>query len=221
MIDASDTQKTIEDLYDRVSFTAKARYNAARRLTFHSICSQWTLAILAVGQVVISLIPALGLSTFDANWQNFGSVFFGVLVLAYSLLLGMGNYAARSVQLHSCGIELSGLAREVHLYKESSCNLGECQDATKRYYAILSKCENHAHCDFLATEADLERKLLKTLTDQWKTADSKESKFPALELFLYYLAHTRAQFSKWIQFAHYVVTLVALFGWLWLIARPS
>ena len=103
------------------------------------------------------MVPALKLhNNFSEAYTNFGAIFFGVLVLAYSLLLGMGNFSGRSVVMHSCGMELGNLARELHLLDQTpEVSPAKYESAANEYYHILAKCENHAHQDYLATNASL------------------------------------------------------------------
>jgi hypothetical protein len=121
MSNLTHVQEGLADLLRRVEITSKARYVPAQRMELHDTFSQWTLAYLAVGQVVISLVVALKLkSNYSSAYMDFGGLFFGVLVLTYSLLLGMGNFAARAIMLHTCGIELGSLARKLHIKLTSS-----------------------------------------------------------------------------------------------------
>lgn len=84
------SQKSTEELFRRTEITCGARYTAARRMEQQGWAAQWTLALLAIGQIIITLIPTLKLrSNFGEAYVGFASVLFAVLVLAYSLLLGM------------------------------------------------------------------------------------------------------------------------------------
>lgn len=209
------TANSIKELLRRVEFTSKARYNGARRLGLHNIFSQWTLAYLAVGQIAISMVPALKLhNNFSEDYTNFGAIFFGVLVLAYSLLLGMGNFSSRSVVMHSCGMELGNLARELHLLdKTPDVSPGKYETVAKEYYQILAKCENHAHQDYLATNASLKLNEL-----AWPPA------FNCL-----YTAHLIAcayavasSFGvKVLHFAHYLATIAMISAWFYCMIKTS
>lgn len=201
-----ENSTSISDMLRRVEITSKCRYNAARRLQLHSVFSQWTLAVLAVGQIVISLVATLGLNNnYSPAYTNFGGIFFGVLVLAYSLLLGMGNYAARSLTMHTCGMELGDLARQLRPHKD--CNQIDSplyQEAHQTYYAILSKCENHALCDYLsAVHQDLWSNLRKGKRTNlnWKTT-----------LVIIY-DWINCTFLEVAQFFHYFFTLTLLSAW--------
>jgi len=107
--------ESLNELLRRADITSRARYNASRRLESLGWTSQWTLALLAIGQIVISLISVLKLPMmFSQTYVDFMGLFFGVLVLAYSLLLGMANFNARSTRLHHCGMEL-GVLHEIFI----------------------------------------------------------------------------------------------------------
>lgn len=206
--------ESFKELSRRVDFTSKARYNAARRLNLHSKLSQWTLATLALGQITISLIPSLGLpSNYPAQYINFGSIFFGALVLTYSLLIGMSNFSTRSYVMHDCGIALGDLARKLHL-------LSRCPDATseqyercsEKYYAILAKCENHAHQDYLNTNANN--------LDEELSCHNKID----LELLVKYKRAYASRLSsasfKAIEFMHYLITMGVMFVWIFKMVYP-
>jgi hypothetical protein len=202
-----NTSSSTSELLRRVEFTSKARYNGARRLGLHNIFSQWTLAYLAVGQIAISMVPALKLhNNFSEDYTNFGAIFFGVLVLAYSLLLGMGNFSTRSVVMHSCGMELGNLARELHLLNQTSdVSPSSYESAANDYYQILSKCENHAHQDYLATNASLKLNALAwpPILNNHYIADLLACTF----------AVTLSFVLKVLHFAHYLATVAMISFW--------
>lgn len=210
-----NTATSIKELLRRVDFTSKSRYNGARRLAMHNIFSQWTLAYLAVGQIAISLVPALKLhNNFSEAYTNFGSIFFGVLVLAYSLLLGMGNFSSRSVVMHACGMDLGNLARELHLLDQTQdVSPGKYESMSKEYYQILAKCENHAQQDYLATNASI------------KIADLKKSpiftKQFATDLIPSAYAIAVSGGLKALHFAHYLATVAMMSFWFYCMVKNA
>lgn len=136
------------DLQRKMSITSDARFHAARRLRNHGWFSQWTLASLAVGQVVISLLAALDFElAYSKSYLAFGSVFFGILVLAYSLLLGMSDFGSRAALFLECGLELSRLKH--NFSSESSAAGSPIKEHIRLYHDILGKYENHAEIDYL------------------------------------------------------------------------
>lgn len=145
------SQESTKELLRRTEITCGARYNAARRMKLQGWAAQWTLALLAIGQIIITLTPALKLrSNFGEAYVEFASVLFAVLVLAYSLLLGMADYSARAEKMHSCGLALGRLARRLvfldHRGDTSACEYRVCAES---YYDILDKHENHSTLDYL------------------------------------------------------------------------
>lgn len=211
----ANTAKSIKELLRRVEFTSKARYNGARRLGLHNIFSQWTLAYLAVGQIAISMVSALKLhNNFSEDYTNFGAIFFGVLVLAYSLLLGMGNFSSRSVVMHSCGMELGNLARELHLLDQTpDVSPGKYESVAKEYYQILAKCENHAHQDYLATNA-----LFKLNELAWPPAFSNHY---IADLIACAYAVALSFGLKVLHFAHYLATIAMISFWFYYMIKNT
>lgn len=211
----ANSADSVKELLRRVEFTSKARYNGARRLTLHNIFSQWTLAYLAVGQIAISLVPALGLhNNFSEQYTNFGSIFFGVLVLAYSLLLGMGNFSTRSVVMHSCGMELGKLARDLHLLSHvMDVDKERYEAASRKYYEILAKCENHAHQDYLTTNASIKTKEL-----DWpeKISLAYIAKITSITY-----ASAISEALKLLHFTHYLATVAMMSAWFYCMVKSA
>ena len=179
----------------------------ARRLSSHDIFSQWTLALLAVGQIVISLVAALGLQTnFRPSYVTFASVFFGVLVLAYSLLLEISNFSARVVKMHECGLQLGRLARQLVYLRDAGWHLRRKYDKyTKNYYDILDKHENHTRTDYLVAhyeyydgKKDLEPSIDTSRLVQWS-----------------HLIKIKIYWLHFLQFAHYIASIVLIYAWIY------
>lgn len=189
------------ELHRRAEITSKVRYEAARRLMAHNLFSQWTLAVLAVGQIAISVIDALDLPlNYSDRYLAFGGIFFGVLVLAYSLLLGMSNYSARSVQLHKCGLELGELARELYLIsKLNGADRPNYEDYAKKYYVILGQYENHEEIDYRRTKFFM------------RDGDSLVG-FTLDRIF----EGARLKMGYFFGFSHYLITGLLMAMWLWL-----
>lgn len=211
----SPAQESLAELLRRAELTSKARYHAGRRLDAHSAFSQWTLAFLAVGQVVISLVVALKLkSNFSESYVNFGGVFFGVLVLAYSLLLGMANYSSRSVKLHECGIELGGLARRLFLLcRDPASTSAVYENAAAEYYSILSKYENHTAVDYLVAhheQSDGVASKLPFLSQDW-----------FLQRIRIFFVRVKLYALHVLQFLHYICSVGLMWLWVYFLVVPK
>lgn len=196
------TKNSFAELLRRTELTCKARYHAARRLNSHGWFSQWTLALLAIGQIVISLAPTLGIQTnLSTQYVNFMGIFFGILVLAYSLLLGMGNHIARSIKLHQCGLELGLLARQLYLLVElDQTDTKQYEQLASKYYEILEKYENHSRVDYLVAHLEYYGS---------EARGRPVSKRYVLEMYLLHI----------IQFVHYIFSVLLISFWIVLLVR--
>lgn len=203
-----DLTESIDELCRRTELTCKARYHAARRLNIHGIFSQWTLAFLAIGQIVITLVPSLGIkTTLPSQYINFMEIFFGILVLAYSLLLGMGNHVARSIQLHQCGLELGELARRLHRLSRSNITDPLIYDQQNRYYySALEKCENHTRADYLVARLEhyQSEEPFRLFAGRWYIRQKYR-----LEMYCWHF----------LQFTHYIVSVGLIAAWIWLLVK--
>jgi SMODS and SLOG-associating 2TM effector domain family 5 len=183
-----------QELYRRASITGHARYHASRRLGLHHIFSQWTLAFLVVGQIVIELITALGLRTnFSEQYISFGKVFFGALVLSYSLLLGMGDYAARAVKFHECGLALGRIRRRLYPLVATPGTADEYRELSEAYYDALDKYDNHAQPDYLWARGHY--------YSSWK-------------------AWLESLALQLLQFSHYIISFLLISLWIYFLVKP-
>lgn len=207
------SQKSIEELLRRTEITGGARYTAARRMELQGWAAQWTLALLSIGQIIITLIPALKLrSNFGDAYVGFASVLFAVLVLAYSLLLGMANYSARAVKMHGCGLELGRLTRKLFfLVNGGNASAQKYEECAKCYYDILDKHENHMHLDYLISHH--------------QHYDAKASKLDFCNK-KYWRDRTALGLVKaeiWalktIQFSHFVISLGLMYSWIYFMVK--
>ncbi|MBM4850983.1 SLATT domain-containing protein [Vibrio parahaemolyticus] len=195
--------KSYEYLHKRVLVTSKARYEASKRLRLHSWCSQWTLAFLAVGQIVLALFATFDLvdDAVTKNQIDMASLFFAVVVLTYSLLLGMGDFSARSSNIHQCGLELAELSRKLHyrVTHQYQSTEHEYLDFVNRYYICLNRHENHVSHDYLIARLDY-------LIEH----GNKPSKFDML--FNYKL---KIYWYRVLGFSHYIFSITLLVLWSW------
>ncbi|ATC83794.1 SLATT domain-containing protein [Pseudoalteromonas agarivorans] len=189
-------------LHKRVLITSKSRYEASRRLRMHSLCSQWTLAFMAVGQIVLSLIAVFELNApvISVNLQNSVGLFFAIVVLTYSLLLGMGDFSARASNIHQCGLELSELARELNykVVKKESSSEEKYMKYVQRFYTCLSRHENHITHDYLIAKLDV--------------AQENDNKLGFFKKWFSFKA--KIYFFRVIGFLHYPVSILSIIAWI-------
>ena len=114
---------------------------------------------MSIGLVIIPLAKLLGFNKgYAPEYVDLMQIVFAVTLLAYSLLLGIGNFSARAERMHSCGMDLGRIARKLFPYRnrEDSAELDGIYDSVSNdYYECLEKHENHTHIDFLAAKHDL------------------------------------------------------------------
>lgn len=199
------TTEALKELARRTEITCKARYHAARRLNSHSWFSQWTLSMLAVGQITLSVAVAIGLPIqISEKWFALGGIFFSVLILAYSLLLGMSNFSARAVKIHDCGLELGRLARKLYaVQRQETPKASEYNELYSRYYNILEKHENHTRTDYLVAHLEY-----------YDSSGYKEA-MKSLGKLKWFVVRIETSVLHVLQFSHYIISLLlmASFGY--------
>ncbi|MEY3672582.1 MAG: hypothetical protein RI904_2239 [Pseudomonadota bacterium] len=207
------SQKSTEELLRRTDITCGARYSAAHRMELQGWAAQWTLALLAIGQIIITLIPALKLrSNFGEAYVGFASVLFAVLVLAYSLLLGMANYSARAVKMHGCGLELGRLARRLFfLINRGNTSAIEYEECAKSYYDILDKHENHTKLDYLISHHQHYGAKASILEFSDKKYWRERASLALVKVKIWTL--------QTIQFSHFAISFILMYGWIYCMVR--
>lgn len=203
-----------DELYRIIDITAKARYGASTRLNLHGMCSQWTLSLLAIGLIIVSVLMISSVKVnFSEQYSDVMQIVFSVVILTYSLLLGMGNFSARAERLHRCGLELSRLVRRVKPLRGSEDYDPEYSEITKEYYDCLEKYENHKEVDFLSSRLEIERR--KGYPD-WNITSTKLQNINVL------LGTLKGRIHMWISvkarlllsFSHYAFSVFLVFGWI-------
>ena len=103
-----EQQNRFDELYRIIDTVVKCRYLAQKRLNYHNWCSQIALTGLAVGLVIIPLMSFGGFNrNFTPKYVEVMQIVFAVATMAYSLLLGIGNFAVRAERMHTSGLKLS------------------------------------------------------------------------------------------------------------------
>src|SRR5690606_18888201 len=145
---------------------------------------------------------------------TFGSIFFAVLVLAYSLLLGMGNYSARAVKLHECGMELGRLARDLHPHvSPSTTGTSVLYEAyAKHYYDILAKYENHSVADYLRAHYEYYSAKLPSVP----AGSNQFERYFCIFRWWWDLQVNwlKAKAWLWVAYSHYLITAALIWGWI-------
>lgn len=205
-----------DELNRLVDITAKARYRASTRLGTHGMWSQWTLSLLAIGLIIVSVVTLSGIPTnFSEKYSDVMQIIFSVVILTYSLLLGMGNFAARAERLHRCGMELSRIVRKIKPYKGKDDEEHDSiySDLSREYYDCLEKYENHKDVDFLSSRLEIERRKGypdKTEEDGWASYVYKVlgTFYSRMKLWV------SIRLRLLVAFCHYPLSLAFVYGWI-------
>jgi hypothetical protein len=184
--------KTFDELYRKVDIVARIRYDTARRLKTHQQLSQWVISFLSFLLILVPLSQALDIPLkHSENFFNAVGVSLAILVLVYSLLIGIENYGGRSDKMQNCGTELSYLAREIYPYRGVPHEAEVYKSFSRQYQTILEKYENHDLIDYKQF----------TLGKNWK---QHYKNFPH-----YALAWLTINLQYYLGFWHYVLVTLS------------
>jgi|GEM_PF-2035533 len=187
------------ELHRRFSILKRARYRAADRLAYHHRFSQWTVSMLSVGLIFITVWPALDLPTgLDRKVIDVAQIGFAVLVLVYSLLLSMENYMLRSDQIHRCAMEIDDLDRTIQICKPETAH--HLLHYSQCYKNILDRSENHIKVDYLRARLEDEERKGRTLQ--------------------FHRSVVRTYFRYLTGFAHYAIAMIIELWFIFEMVRP-
>lgn len=138
-----------DELYRRISITARVRFVCSRRLAFSHNLSQWTIALASIGLIALSLMQITQLAIpLSRDALAVLQIFFAVVVLAFSLLIGYENLNVRADRMHRCGLELAKIFRALEPFRDGQASDRKYRDFCSRYDATLDKFDNHDAVDF-------------------------------------------------------------------------
>lgn len=201
-----ELQNKFSELHRRVSMTSKARYCASRRLQFHKMMSQWTVTLIAVGLIAVSVLAISPVTLrFSLPYVAVMQIIFSVLILAYTLLLSLGDYSARAVKIHRCGMELGKIARELKPYLEKQDEQVAYEKFVEKYYECLEKYENHETCDYLEA----------FLAEQGSVGETGNAEGLVAKFWTY----VQYLWARYVSTAHYVIVLGLVYLWIFLLVK--
>lgn len=130
--------------------TSKTRFHASRRLRLHAKLSTYTVVVLSLVLILISLMQAYDLG---ANIKRkevvLLQVFASIAVLVYSLLIEKNDFSNRSEKMYSCASKLGELKQKAHPFKKEGNFAQDKYDACwKDYHDVLKLYETHSNNDF-------------------------------------------------------------------------
>ena len=222
-----ENHESFKGLYRKVDKVSRLRYNAADRLKRHQQFSQWITSLLSVILIIVPLLQALKVKTnVSDQLLNAIQVFLAVLILAYSLLLGIENYSSRSEKMHTCGLELSSLAREIYPYLEIENDSFLYKRFSEKYQSILEKYENHSQIDNNLYDLKIRKKDLCNRINEPKEIDIKRTiSYHYLIFYCRCLAYVCdwlfLNFIYWLNYWHYAVVSIGCIGIIYYVFSTS
>ena len=141
---------SFKNLYKKMDATSKTRFHASRRLRLHAKLSTYTVVILSLALILVSLMQAYDLG---ANIKRkevvLLQVFASIAVLVYSLLIEKNDFSNRSEKMYSYASKLGELKQEAHPHKTAGTfDQKKYDESWKGYHDVLKLYETHSNNDF-------------------------------------------------------------------------
>ncbi len=130
--------------------TSKTRFHASRRLRLHAKLSTYTVVVLSLVLILVSLMQAYDLGeNIQRKEVVLLQVFASIAVLVYSLLIEKNDFSNRSEKMYSCASKLGELKQKAHPFKkEGSFDQAKYDACWKDYHDVLKLYETHSNNDF-------------------------------------------------------------------------
>ena len=135
------------------------RFHASRRLKLHSKCATYTVVLISLGLILLSLMQAYGLGNhIQSKLIGLIQVFSAIAVLVYSLLIDKNDYSSLSEKMYSCASRLGELKQKIHPHLGKDHDEKIYTEFLTEYHGILKLFETHSNNDFRGdyTRAKLE-----------------------------------------------------------------
>ncbi|WP_321531815.1 SLATT domain-containing protein [uncultured Desulfuromonas sp.] len=141
-------------LYDELDktmwITKHSRYNASDRLRRKHSISIYTISILSIYALVLTLLEKYGFQVSNCNIYEFSSVLLALFILVLSLTEASKNYMVSSERLFVCGNNIRDLLDELKKFNNGSeTDVAGIEALSSRYSHVLKACgENHETIDY-------------------------------------------------------------------------
>ena len=151
MAEERSLKTELDNISTRCWRTARARFDASRRMRRCSNASSLCVAMLSLEIIVINLliyIPSLNL---DTNLVTILTVCLSAFVLVLSLIISQLKYDRKEEEYHQCGILLAALEKRVNIFAASKSEYthDEVKEFNDEYQKILRESNlNHAEIDW-------------------------------------------------------------------------
>lgn len=137
-----------DELLSRMHATKGARFAANKRLEAKSWFNGYTISILSLYVICISvglLVFGTYLDGITENILTFISVSLSVLIIIFSLLVASEKIDVKAELMHNCARDVLDLYSELKFSKNSD---GEIETYRERYHSIINRYQhNHDNID--------------------------------------------------------------------------
>lgn len=139
-----------DDLDRTMWITKHSRYNASDRLKKKHLLSIYTISVLSVYVILLSLLSKYGFKIENSQLYDLLSVVSAIFILVLSLTEASKNYMVASEKLFICGNETRDLLDELKKYSnKSDADVPGIESISSKYSHVLKTCgENHETIDF-------------------------------------------------------------------------
>lgn len=145
----SKTEDSFHNLYKKMDATSKTRFHSSRRLKLHSKFSTYSVVVISLGLILISLMQAYRIGeNISSDIVGLIQAFSAIAVLVYSLLIDKNDYSSLSEKMYSCASKLGELKQKVHPYRDQSHDQKKYDEFRDEYHSILKLYETHSINDF-------------------------------------------------------------------------
>ena len=139
-------EESFNNLYKKIDATSKTRFNASDRLRLHSKYSTYTVVIISLGLILISLMQAYSLGkNINNDLVTLIQIFSTIAVLVYSLLIDKNDYSNLSEKMYSCATQLGELKQKIHPFLNQPYSQVSYDGFKDSYYNILKLFETHSN----------------------------------------------------------------------------
>ncbi|MGR5118899.1 SLATT domain-containing protein [Vibrio astriarenae] len=144
-------EQSYDNLYKKIDATSKTRFHASRRLKGHAKFSTYSVVLISLALILISLMQAYDLGkNIDSELIGLIQVFSSVSVLVYSLLIDKNDYSNLAEKMYSCAAQLGELKQEIYPLLDKKMDEKNYQNYRVEYNRILKLYETHSTNDFRA-----------------------------------------------------------------------
>jgi hypothetical protein len=153
MASASEKKNAValyDDLDRSMWITKHSRYNASDRLRRKHNLSIYTISILSIYVIALTLLEKYGLQLKNPDLYQFASICLGLFILVLSLTEANKNYLVSSERLFVCGNNIRELLDDLKKFSNKTDDDHQgIERISGKYSNILKTCvENHESIDY-------------------------------------------------------------------------